>query len=323
MKPVRSLLLGLALGMTFAGAAAAQSFPERTVTIVVPYPPGGSVDGVARVFAAELSEATGKTFVVDNRAGGAGGVVGSTEVVRSAPDGYTLLLNASIHVVVPLINDNVPFDVVDDFTHIGAVASGPLLVTTHPSIEADTLAEFFEAVKADPDAFNFATSSYGSAGHLAIEVLKERAGVDTEILAYRGAGPVLNDMIGGQVQLLADPILSSLPHVQAGRLRPLAVTSAERSPLAPEIPTVAESGLGELDMVSWYGVWGPKDLDPEAAAFLEEALDNVVTSDSFREKLTVFGFSPLNKDAEELKAFVIEETARYDEIVKAADIRVE
>jgi tripartite-type tricarboxylate transporter receptor subunit TctC len=323
MKNIGSLLLAASLAAISGGFAVAQEFPARAISIVVPYPPGGAVDGVARVLAAELSESTGKTFVVDNRAGGAGGVVGSAEVAKAEPDGYTLLLNASIHVVTPLINKNVPFDVLNDFTHIAGIAAGPLLVVTPTSTKANTLKEFFEEVKADPEGFNFATSSYGSAGHLAVEVLKAQAGVDTDVVTYKGAGPALTDLMGGQVQLMADPMLSSLPHVKAGRLKALAVTSLKRSALAPEIPTVEESGMQPLDMVSWYGVWAPKNLDPKATEYLDAAVSKVVNSDKFKEKLTVFGFEPMYKNSADLKAFVVDETKRYGEIVDSAGIKVE
>jgi tripartite-type tricarboxylate transporter receptor subunit TctC len=212
---------------------------------------------------------------------------------------------------------------VNDFTHIGGIAAGPLLITTNPSVKANTLKEFFAEVKADPDAFNFATSGYGSAGHLTVEVLKAEAGVDTEVVTYKGAGPALTDVIGGQVQLIADPMLSSLPHVKAGKLKPLAVTSLTRSPLAPDVPTVAESGMAPLEMLSWYGVWAPKDLDPKAADYLGKALEQVVTSAEFKDKLTVFGFEPMYKNSADLKTFVVDETKRYGEIVNAAGIKVE
>ncbi|WP_105439951.1 tripartite tricarboxylate transporter substrate binding protein [Neorhizobium sp. T25_13] len=323
MNRFGTALLFLSMTLPVAGLAKADDYPSRPVSIVVPYPPGGAVDGVARVLAAALSVKTGKTFVVDNRAGGAGGVVGSSDVVKAAPDGYTLLLNASIHVVTPLINKNVPFDVVNDFTHISGIAAGPLLITTNPSDKANTLKEFFAEVKADPDSYNFATSGYGSAGHLAVEVLKGEAGVDTEVVTYKGAGPALTDMIGGQVQLIADPILSSLPHVKAGRLKPLAVTSLTRSPLAPDVPTVAESGMPALEMLSWYGVWAPKNLDPKAGEYLGKVLQDVVTSTEFKDKLTVFGFEPMYKSSADLRTFVVDETKRYREIVKTAGIKVE
>lgn len=322
MKAFRFLLLGAALFAPLAPAVA-QEFPDRPVTLVVPYPPGGSVDGVARALASALSQKTGKTFVVDNRAGGAGGVVGTNEVVKATPDGYTLLLSASIHVVTPLINKNVPYNPITDFTPIAEVAEGPLLITTNPSVKANTLKEFFALAKANPDSFNFATSGYGSAGHLAVEMLKQKTGVDVDVIAYKGGGPALNDMIGGQVQLIADPMLSSLPYVKGGRLKALAVTSKTRSPLAPDVPTVDEAGLGPFEMVSWYAVWGPKNLDPKATAYLDKAISDVVNGEEFKQKLTVFGFEPKYRDSKALLQFETEETARYDAIVKAAKITVE
>ena len=312
MKRVGPLLLSLLLAAPVASTALAQEFPSRPVSIVVPFPPGGSVDSVARVLAAELAETTGKVFVV-----------GANEVVKSTPDGYTLLFNASIHVVTPLLNKKVPFDVINDFTSIAGVAAGPLIISTPPSTKANTLKEFFAAVKADPDSFNFATSGYGSAGHLAIESLKAQAGIDTDVVSYKGAGPALSELMGGQVQLMADPMMSSLPHVKSGRLKALAVTSATRSPLAPNVPTVAESGMPALEMLSWYAVWGPKNLDPKAAAYLSDAIAKVVKSDKFKDKLTVFGFEPMYKNSTELQAFVVDESKRYADIIKAGNLKVE
>jgi len=225
--------------------------------------------------------------------------------------------------VTPLLNKKVPFDVINDFTSIAGVAAGPLIISTPPSTKANTLKEFFAAVKADPDSFNFATSGYGSAGHLAIESLKAQAGIDTDVVSYKGAGPALSDLMGGQVQLMADPMMSSLPHVKSGRLKALAVTSATRSPLAPNVPTVAESGMPALEMLSWYAVWGPKNLDPKAAAYLSDAIAKVVKSDKFKDKLTVFGFEPMYKNSTELQAFVVDESKRYADIIKAGNLKVE
>ncbi len=323
MRTAKLLSLALAAGLAFAAPVLAQTYPAKTVTIVVPFPPGGSVDGVARLLANELSEKTAKSFIVENRAGGAGGVVGSNTVVKSAPDGYTLLLNASIHVVTPLINKNVPFNVVDDFTHVAHVAAGPLLISTHPSVPAKTLREFFDLMKKDPDKYNLITSGAGSAGHLATEALKKQAGIEAEVVAYKGAGPALNDLIGGQVHLMADPMLSSLPHVKSGRLRALAVTSAARTPLAPDVPTVAESGMQAFDMVSWYAVWGPKGLPADVSGYLGRSISEVVTSARFKEKLGPFGFEPDFKDSNALRAFIIDEMKRYDAIVKDAKIQVQ
>ena len=322
---------GLVLGALASAAAAtapapiaAQGVPtDRPVTVVVPFPPGGSVDGVARILAQELGEQTGGTFVVENRAGGAGGAVGSAAVMRARPDGATLLLNASIHVVVPLINRNVTFDVVNDFTHISLVADGPLIVTTHPAVPARTLSEFFALAKKEPERFNFATTGLGSAGHLCVELLKMRTGVTREVVAYRGGGPALADLAAGNIHLLADPMLSSLPLVKAGRIKPLAVTTRERTPLAPEVPTVAESGMEPLEMVSWYGLWGPKDMDPSLARELARRVGVVTGSPRFRERLEALGFVPRASTPEGLRAFVEKEIAQYKPIVEAARIRVD
>jgi tripartite-type tricarboxylate transporter receptor subunit TctC len=323
MKPFTLALAACATLAALATGAAGQTYPSKTVSIVVPFPPGGSVDGVARLLANELSEKTGKSFIIENRAGGAGGVVGANTVVKSASDGYTLLLNASIHVVTPLINKNVPFNVVEDFTHVAHVAAGPLLISTHPSVPAKTLKEFFDLMKKDPDKYNLATSGAGSAGHLATEALKLQAGIDAEVVAYKGAGPALNDLIGGQIHLMADPMLSSLPHVKSGRLKALAVTSAKRTPLAPDVPTVAESGMAAFEMSSWYAVWGPKGLPADVSAYLSKNISEVVNSQRFKEKLAPFGFEPEFMDSAKLKSWVVDEMKRYDAIVKAAKIQVQ
>ena len=246
-------LVGLAIAPVMA-----ETYPNRTVSLVVPYPPGGSVDGVARILAQKLNETMGQNFVVENKAGGAGGIVGANYVAKSAPDGYTLLLTASIHVVTPFLHKAVPYDVVTDFTPITLVASGPLIVSTAPNVPATTLKELFELVRKDPSKYTFATSSFGSAGHLAVELLKRDAGVNTPVIAYKGAGPALTDLMGGQVQLMADPMLSSLPLAKAGKIKALAITSLKRVAIAPEIPTVAESGMNGFEFASWYGLWGPK-----------------------------------------------------------------
>ena len=172
------------------------SYPSRTVSIVVPYPPGGSVDGVARIIAQKLSEIPGQNFIVENRAGGAGGIVGANYVAKAAPDGYTLLLTASIHVVTPFLHKSVPYDVVTDFTPVTLIASGPLIVSTAPQVPANTLKEFFDLVRKNPNKYTFATSSFGSAGHMAVELLKRDAGVSTLVIAYKGAGPALTDLDG-------------------------------------------------------------------------------------------------------------------------------
>ncbi len=303
--------------------ASADTYPSRAITIVVPYPAGGSVDGVARFLADELAERLGVGVVVENRAGGAGGIVGAATVARAAPDGYTVMLTASIHVVTPFLFRNVPYDVVKDFSPISLVASGPLIVSTSKTTPARTLAEFFSLVRKEPEKFTFATSSRGSAGHLTVELLKRQAGLDTLVVAYRGAGPALIDVIGGRVQLIADPFLSSLPHVRAGELKALAVTSLKRVALAPEIPTIAESGMQPFEMQSWYGFWGPKGLPPEILAALESAVRASASAPKFKERLNLLGFEPIGTSAAAFKIYIDDEIAKNGKIVRDAGISAE
>ena len=212
-------------------------------------------------------------------------MVGANAVAKAAPDGYTVMLTASIHVVTPFLHKNVPYDVVKDFTPITLVALGPLLVSTAPNVPAANLKQFFDLVRKEPAKYTLATSSFGSAGHLAIELLKRDAGVDTLVVAYKGAGPALNDLMSGQVQLIADPMLSSLPLARAGNIKPLAVTSTKRVSVAPDIPTIEESGMKGFDFFSWYGVWGPKGLPAAIVAKLQSEIAQVVARADVKERL--------------------------------------
>jgi tripartite-type tricarboxylate transporter receptor subunit TctC len=323
MKRLFFLALMLAwLGLP-AVPAGAQSYPSGSVRVVVPYPPGGSVDSCARIIVQALNESLGQHFIVENRAGGAGGMVGANYVAKAAPDGNTLLLTASIHVITPFLHKNVPYDVVKDFTPITLIADGPLLVSTPPTTPADNLKDFFALVRKEPGKYTFATSSFGSAGHLAIELLKRDAGVDTLVVAYAGAGPALTDLMGGQVQLMADPMLSSLPLVRGGKLKPLAITSASRSATAPDIPTVAESGMTGFEFVSWYGLWAPKDLPSGIVAKLQDEVAKIVARPDVKQRLAALGFEPVGSTAEYFAKFIADEMAKSAKIIEDAKIKTE
>src|SRR5437764_6595578 len=276
--------------IVLAMPALAQTYPNRTVSVIVPYPAGGSVDVVARLVVQKLNESLGANFIVENRAGGAGGAVGANVVAKAPPDGYTLMLTASIHIITPFLNSKIPYDAVKDFAPISLLAAGPLLVSTAPGLPASNLKEFFALVRKAPDKFTFATSSFGSAGHLAVELLKRDAKVDMLVIAYKGAGPMLNDIMGGQIHLIADPMASSLPLAAAGKIKALAVTSAKRVAAAPDIPTIAESGMTGFEFASWYGLWGPKGLPAEITAKLQSDVVKVLAQADVRERLAVLGF---------------------------------
>lgn len=319
-RSIGSALMATAMVVCSSGVLA-QPYPNKPIRIVVPHPPGGAVDGVARILATRLTESLGQSVLVENRAG-ASGTIGAEFVARSPADGYTLYVNASIHAINPFVLKEKPrFDAVKDFTPLAELARGPLLISVHPEIPARNLAEFIALVKKTPQKYNFATSGFGSAGHLAEEFLKMRTGMDIPIILYKGAGPALTDLIGGQVSAMADPILSSGPHVRAGKLRALAITAARRSPLFPEVPTVSESGLPGFEFYSWYGLWAPANLPKDIAAKLEGAAIKAVQSKEMQERLVAQGFDPVGSSAADFARFIDEETTRYAKIVKDANIQ--
>jgi len=309
--------------VAFAAAAAAQTYPSRPIRIVVPYPPGGTVDVVARVMAQRLSEQFGRNVIVDNRAG-ANGTVGSEIVSKAAPDGHTLLVQASIFVINPLFLKNVPYDVQRDFTPIANIGSVPLLVMGAPNVPASNLRDFLAAAKASPGKFTFATSGLGSAGHLSVEVIKREAGLaDMIIVPYKGSGPALTDLMGGQVSVMADPMPSAYPLVKGGRLKPLAVTSAKRVSFLPDVPTAAESGIRGFEMVSWYGLWGPPGMPRDVVDRLSAEIAKAVKSPLAVERLADQGFDPVGSSPAAFAAYISQEIARYAKIVKDANIKAE
>jgi tripartite-type tricarboxylate transporter receptor subunit TctC len=321
----RFCALGLALALIAAvtAPAMAQKYPARTVSVIVPYPAGGSVDGVARILVQKLNETVGQQFIVENRAGGASGIVGANAVARAAPDGYTLLVSASVHVINPFLYKNLPYDVVKDFTPVTLLADGPLIVSTTPTVKADNLRDFFEQVRKAPTKFTFGTTSLGSASHLAIELLKRDAGLDTLVIPYKGTAPALTDLVSGQIQLLADPMLSSLPLARAGKIKALGLTSLKRAAAAPEIPTVEESGVKGFEFVSWYGLWAPRGLPPDVSAFLQAASAKVLALPEVKQRLSELGFDPIGSSSDQFTKYIDVEMAKYAQIIRDAKIGVQ
>jgi tripartite-type tricarboxylate transporter receptor subunit TctC len=324
MKRMFVLALVTVLGALTAQPATAQSYPSRTATIVVPFPAGGSVDGVARILVQKLNQIPGWSFIVENRAGGAGGTVGANTVAKAAPDGYTLLLTASINAINPFLFKNLPYDFMQDFTPISLLAIGPLLVSTAPNVPAKNLTELFDLVRKDPTKFTFGHSGVGSASHLAAELLKREAKLDALIIAYKGTAPVLTDLMSGTIQLFADPMLSSLPLAQAGRIKALAITSRTRVVAAPEVPTVEESsGIKGFELVSWYGVWGPRGLPPEIVTRLNVEIAGIIKQPEVQQRLLAIGFEPVGSSAAEFSKYIASEMAKYEKIIKEANIKAD
>ncbi|MGH8618276.1 MAG: Bug family tripartite tricarboxylate transporter substrate binding protein [Burkholderiales bacterium] len=313
----------LAPALLAAASAAAQGYPERPVRMVIPYPPGGTVDVVARVTGVGLAEQFGRNVIIDNRAG-ANGIVGSDIVSKATPDGYTLLVQASIFVINPLFLKNVPYDVQKDFTPIVGIGSVPLLVTANPGVPVANLREFIALAKAAPGKYSFATSGLGSAGHLSEEMIKRQAGIpDLLIVPYKGAGPALVDLMGGQVSAMIDPLPSSYPHVRSGRLKPIAVTSAKRVIFLPDTPTVSESGIKGFDMASWYGLWGPPGLPKPVVAKLTAETTKAARAPLAIDRLGEQGFEASGMGPEAFAKFIAVEIERYAKVVKEANIKAD
>src|SRR6266480_119909 len=320
MKLAIASALTLALLAPIPHAAHADDYPSRTVTVVVPFPAGGSVDGVARILVQKLNETMGQHFIVENRAGGASGIVGANAVAKAAADGYTLLLSASVHVINPFLYKNVPYDVIRDFTPVALLAEGPLIVSTTPSVVPDNLKDFFDLVRKDPQKFTFGATTIGSASHLAIELLKRDAGLDTLVIAYRGTAPALTDLMSGQIQLLADPMLSSLPLAQGGKIKTLGLTSRNRAAAALEIPTVAESGVNGFEFVSWYGLWGPKNLPADISNNLQAEIAKILAQPDVKQRLNTLEFDPIGSPGDAFAKYIRDEMAKYQTIIKDAKI---
>ncbi len=289
MKRTLSTVLALsaACGMTIATA---QSFPSKSIRLIVPFPPGGGSDIIARVSAQKLSAAVGQPVVVDNRPG-AGGTLGIELGMKTPADGYTLMLAAGSYAVNPSIY-KLSFDPVNDITAVIQLSQGPFLLAVHPSLPVRTLKELITLAKARPGQLSYASSGTGSGVHLASELFLERAGIRILGVPYKGTGPALNDTVAGHVQLLWGSVASTLPQVKAGRLRGVAVSTAKRIRAAPEIPAVEESGFKDYDVVLWHGLIAPKGLPTPVVSRINADLNNALREKDMEDRLAADGVSP-------------------------------
>ena len=312
------------LALVFVASAHAQNYPARPVKLIVPFPAGSATDQVARVAGAELQQALGQPFVIENKAG-AQGAIGAEAAARSEPDGYTLFFTAaSIFVLNPLLYKKLPYDPVKDFRLLALVTDLPVVMEVHPSVPAKTVAEFVAYAKQNPGKLNFGSAGTGGTIHLAGEMFKQMAGVDMVHVAYKGAGPALTDLISGNIQLMFDTLGTALPPVKGGLLRPLAVSSAQRIPDLPDVPTMAESGYPEYGVSVWYGVSAPAKLPDDIAQKITASLNKALTDDAFRASLDKVGFPPLRpKSQAEIDKFVETDRARWAGVIKALNISLD
>jgi tripartite-type tricarboxylate transporter receptor subunit TctC len=309
--------------MLMAMSAAAADYPARAVTLVVPYPPGGGVDAMARVVAAKLSEAMHIQFIVDNRAG-AGGTIGTRAVAQAAPDGYTLLLGHTGTISInPSLYAHAGYDPRKDFAPIGLVASMPVALLANPSFPAKSIAEFIAMAKKDPGKFNLGTSAIGTGGYMCAELFKAEAGVNVAIIPYKGTAPVMNDLLGGHVPIAFGVLPPALGNIAAGKLRAVAVTSKKRFSLLPDVPTFDESGLPGFEAVLHYGLLAPAGTPKEIVDRLSEEVRKLVDTPEVQKQIHNEGGDPMTSTPAEYAADIDREETKWGGLVRKLGLKVE
>jgi len=318
MRVLAALVLAAA-----ATGTAAQGWPEKPVRIIATFAPGGLVDTSARAVAEPLSALLGQPVVVENRAG-AGGNLGTQAVAQAAPDGYTLLLAYDGTLVInPHIYSKIPFDTLKDFAPVTKLGDATLILVAHPSVPAKDLAQFLAVAKSAAKPYPYGTSGTGNTTHLVGELLKQRAGIALEHIPYKGGGPAVTDLIGGQIPLVFTAVASAQQHVKAGRLVALGVPSAKRSSSLPDVPTFQESGIADFDVASWVGISAPAGTPRPIIERLHRDLTTVLRQPQVRERYAALGIEPVGNSPSEFTAQIRADLARWEKVVKAASIRVD
>ncbi len=322
MKRSDFLRLALAaLAALVVAGASAQPYPNRAVRMIIPFPPGGTLDTLGRAMAQKLGDQTGQSFVVENRPGG-NGIIGADAVAKAQADGYTLLFNASTFVTAPMTMKQVPYAIEKDFTPIALVAKAPLSVAIAKDRPVTDIRSLIAYAKANGDKTTFAVGSIGSAGHLATELLKRAGGIAYTVVPYKGTAPAFQDLLGGRIDGFIDPILGSLAYHKAGQLRVVAVTSATRTPNLPDVPTVAETIPG-FEAYSWYGVWGPANLPADIRAKLNAEVNRALASPEIKDKFPSQGLQLTPGSIEDFVKFQRDDMAQAQKIITEGNIRVE
>jgi tripartite-type tricarboxylate transporter receptor subunit TctC len=318
----RALMAGAASSMISAPALAQQDWPNRSIRVLVGYPAGGANDLVARSIAAPLSDALGQSVVVENRTGAAGGIAAEA-AARATPDGYTLYMISSAQVLAPSIRRSVPFDPVRDFTYVSLGARAPYFLTVHPSLGVNTVAELVALAKSRPGALSFASSGVGAGPHLTMSYFMSVAGVEFDHVPYRGDADALIDLVAGRVPVSFISVAPTVPHIQAGRLKALAVSGSARLAVAPDVPTVAESGYPGFEMDAWWGLAGPAGLPEPIVARLAREVRPILDAPAFAERFAASGVVPSKLGPAEFTQLVRDDRVRFDRIVQTARIPIQ
>jgi tripartite-type tricarboxylate transporter receptor subunit TctC len=320
IAPKQSVAVATLVLLGTLPAIAQQPYPSRPVRTIVPFPPGGSVDPLARLVAEKMSEGLNHRFIVDNRAGG-NTIIGTDALAKSKPDGYTVMVMSRTFVISSLLYP-APYDIIKDFTPVGSLTRSEWLLLIHPSLPVNNLRELIALAKARPGQLNYATN-FGSALHLAGEMLKTMAKIDMQIVNYKGGGPAFADLVGGHVELSLQPIVSSLSYIKSGRLRAVAVTGDKRLPALPQVATFTESGMPGFLSNSWFGMLAPAGTPRAIVGVLSAEIARVLALPDFRDKLGALGMEPFVSTPDQFAALIKADRTMFGDIIKSANIKVE
>ena len=319
---IRRLALALVCAIAFAAPVQAQTFPDHTIRLVVAFPPGGATDVIARILAQGLTEELGQTVLVDNK-GGASGIIGTETVAKAPADGYTLLFAPSSHATLKELYPNLSFDPLKDFTPIATVARTAYIYVVHPGVGATSVKELLDIARAKPGSIAYASTGMGTAQHLAGEALRRAANVDILHIPYKGSGAVRGDLLAGRVQTMFDNVAVMLPYVQRKELLALAVTSARRSPLLPEVPTMRELGLADVEIEGWFVVLGPAGVPDAVVQRLNKAVNKVLVAPVTAERMATIGAEPLIGPSQDVTAIVTRDREHWGKVIRDANIKPE
>ena len=316
-------LIIIALLVVLAGSAVAQGgYPNRPIRLVVPYPPGGFTDILARTIGQKLTESWAQPVVVENRGGG-GSTIGTDIVAKAEPDGYTILLVAPDLAINASLYVKLPYDTAKDFAPVSLAAWGPMVLVVHPSLPVHSVEELITLAKSKPNQINYASGGNGTGGHLAMELFKTTAGIKMEHIPYKGIGPAANDLVGGHASVMFLQMAVARPHILAGKLRALAVASGQRSQVMPDLPTVAEAGLPGFDVTPWFGVVAPAKTPGEIVTKLSTEIGRIMRLPEVNERLSRQGAEPATNTPEQFNAFIKSEIVRWANVVKESGARVD
>lgn len=323
MKLAKRIVKLCATALVAAAIPAFAQYPQKPVKIIVPYPPGGTTDILARIVAGQLTASLGETFIVENKPG-ASGAIGTQLVARSAPDGYTLLMGTiNTHGINSALNKQLPYDAIKDFAPITIVASTPNVLAVHPDVPVKTLAELLALARAQPDKLSFGSTSTGGSPHMSGELLKMMANVSMVHIPYKGAGPMLSDLLGGQIPIGFDNMPSTIGHIRSGKLRAIAVTTSKRWAGAPEVPTIAESGVPGYEVSAWFGLLAPAGTPAAVVEALHRAIGAAIRRPDVEKRLVDIGAEPVGNTPAQFARHIGDEVAKWQKVVDATGLKVE